>query len=258
MTSLFRDIRTYAFIFAAIFTIVVLSISANFATKFLPLHQDYLIFSIVASGVTIVILLILALRSTPLAELIALFVLLVLWLGMGGYSTDVIGHVECDSLTGRTPAAHGNTYSAAGYCRQTKVVQSFSWANFMLFSIMFLIVLTLALKAHARGFKRIWRGDINELGWFDELQSNPQMSYLPLSQQPGQNYVYPNVTTFGNSQPVYQLPGHSVVITNGPNGQQITQVPVAQAPNFVTQPMPQPQPQGGPGSVRAGNGSIGP
>jgi hypothetical protein len=84
---------------------------------------------------------------------------------------------------------------------------------------MFLITLSLSLKAHARGFKKIWQGDINDLGWFDELQNNPQ-TYLPLSQQPGQSYVYPNVTTFGNSQPVYQLPGHSVVITTGPNGQQ--------------------------------------
>jgi len=246
MTSLFRNLRAYAFIFAAVASIIVLSLSANFATKFLPLHQDYLIFSIVASGVTIVILLLLALRSTPLSELIGLFILLVLWLAMGGYSTDVIGRVECDSLTGRIPAGHGNTYSASGYCRETKVVQSFSWANFMLFSLMLLITLSLSLKAHARGFKKIWLGDINDLGWFDELQNNPQ-TYLPLSQQPGQSYVYPNVTTFGNSQPVYQLPGHSVVITTGPNGQQITQVPVSQTPGFAPQPMP--QPQGGPGSI---------
>ena len=36
--------------------------------------------------------------------------------------------------------------------------------------------------------------------------------------QPGVSYTYPNVQSFGGSQPVYQLPGHSVVITNGPNG----------------------------------------
>ncbi|KAF9515218.1 hypothetical protein BS47DRAFT_800120 [Hydnum rufescens UP504] len=245
MTSLFRNLRAYAFVLAAVASIIVLSLSANFATKFLPLHQDYLIFSIVASGVTIVILLLLALRSTPLSELIGLFFLLVLWLAMGGYSTDVIGRVECDSLTGQIPAGHGNTYSAGGYCRQTKVVQSFSWANFMLFSLMFLITLSLSLKAHARGFKKIWLGDINDLGWFDELQNNPQ-PYLPLSQQPGQSYVYPNVTTFGNSQPVYQLPGHSVVITTGPNGQQ----------SFVPQPVP--QPQGGPGSINTVPGGTGP
>ena len=74
MTSLFRDIRTYAFsksglvyglsgrgrthlnltrrpVFAAMSTIVVLSISANFATKFLPLHREHPIYPAFSRGV---------------------------------------------------------------------------------------------------------------------------------------------------------------------------------------------------------------
>jgi len=234
MTNLFKTIRFTTFAVAFIFSTIVLGLSANLAKHFLPLHRDYLIFSLVASALTMVVLILLSLRSQPRVDLVFTFILAAVWVAMGGYSTDVIGHVECDSLRGSIPAGKNTTYSAGGYCRQTKVVQSFSWANFVLFAVMFLTMLHLALRAHARGYKNIWASSVSDLGWFDEAKDGRQnmQQYYPVNQSGGASasYTYPNVTSFGNSQPVYQLPGHSVVITNGPNGQQITQVPVAQAP----------------------------
>ena len=94
----------------------------------------------------------------------------------------------------------------------------------------FLILLSLTLRAHGRGYKDIWAASISELGWFDEESgqnensSQQQMYYTPVApqgqqqQQQGSQVMYPNTPNYGPN-PVFQLPGHSVVITNGPNGQ---------------------------------------
>lgn len=143
-----------------------------------------------------------------------------------------------------------------------KVIQSFSWAEFVLceysvvcahtsrnfvkltiaycvpflplkclppVTILFVIILNLGLGASARGYNEVWNGSISDLGWYGEETPNREGSGYggyPLQQQgipqQGVSYTYPNVQTFGGSQPVYQLPGHSVVITNGPNGAQGT------------------------------------
>lgn len=231
MTTLFRQLRFTALTFAFIFATIVLGITANFAKAFLPIHQDFIIFALVASAVTMVFLIVIALRSTPRFEVFILFVYSVLWCAMGGYSTDVIGHIECDAQHGRIPAHNGTTYSAQGWCRQMKVVQSFSWAEFVLFVILFLIVLNIGLGASARGYKEVWNGSISDLGWYGEEAGERNPGGYPVQQlggvPNGVSYTYPNVQSFGGSQPVYQLPGHSVVITNGPHGQSIQQVPVA-------------------------------
>ncbi|KAF8341382.1 uncharacterized protein EI90DRAFT_1729629 [Cantharellus anzutake] len=201
------------------------------------LLEDFLIFSMVASAFTIVALILLALRSQPRIELVMMWTLAVLWVAMGAYTTDIIGHVECDSLEGTVPAARGRRYSYRRYCREVKAIEAFSWTNFGLFALFFLLLLRLILQYSARGYKAIWSASVSELGWFDEeLQGNGAPQYYQTVPAGGQTYTYPNVTTFGNSQPVYQLPGHSVVITNGPNGRQIAQVPVGQAPPVTPQP----------------------
>lgn len=88
--------------------------------------------------------------------------------------------------------------------------------------IFFLIVLNITIGASARGYKEVWNGSISDLGWYGE-ESGERSGYgggvQQYGAQPGVSYTYPNVQSFGGSQPVYQLPGHSVVITNGPNGQ---------------------------------------
>lgn len=91
--------------------------------------------------------------------------------------------------------------------------------------ILFWVVLHITIGASARGYKEVWNGSISDLGWYGE-EAGDRTGYNSMLQQPSQNgaqpgvsYTYPNVQSFGGSQPVYQLPGHSVVITNGPNGQ---------------------------------------
>jgi len=236
MTALFTTVRFYTLIFVFLFSIVVLGLAANFAKVFLPLHRDYLIFAIVVPAVSMIAVMVIALRSQPRVELIVVFVLSILWLALGGYSTDVIGYRECDAQSGTIPAKNGSTYSAQGYCRQQKVIQSFAWANFFLLAVTFITLLALTLRAHGKGYKAIWAGSVSELAWFDEESSDQeqyqhhqhqqqQVQYAPVQ---GQTYMYP--ANYGGNQPVYQLPGHSVVISNGANGQVITQVPVDQAP----------------------------
>jgi len=227
MSELFISLRFSLYAFWAVFSIVVLTMSGILAHKFLPIHDSFLIFAIVASAFTIVVLILLALRSQPRVELVMMWVLAVLWVAMGAYATDVIGHVDCDSLEGTIRAAGDTPYSYKLYCREMKVIEAFSWTNFGLFALFFLLVFRLILLHRARGDKGIWSASVSELGWFDEdFQGAPAYQTITPGAQP---VTYPNVTTFGNSQPVYQLPGHSVVITNGPSGQQITQVPLNQA-----------------------------
>ncbi|KAF8309582.1 hypothetical protein DL93DRAFT_2158306 [Clavulina sp. PMI_390] len=143
MTRLFRTLRFSAYLVAAAFDIVVLGLTANFAAKFLPLHRDFLIFSLTCCALTLVVLMVFA--------------------------------------TGR-------------------------------------------------GYPETWNQSISNLGWYgEETGSRSGYPYTGISQQqpytvqPGVSYTYPNVQNFGGSQPVYQLPGHSVVITNGPHGQSMPQ-----------------------------------
>jgi len=163
-----------------------------------------------------------------------MWILAVVWVAMGAYATDVIGHIDCDSLQGTIPAARDTRYSYQRYCREMKAIEAFSWTNFGLFALFFLLVLRLILQHSARGDKTIWLASVSELAWFDEEYQGAPTQYYQTVPAGGQTYTYPNVTTFGNSQPVYQLPGHSVVITNGPNGQQISQVPLGQVPTTAT------------------------
>jgi hypothetical protein len=66
---------------------------------------------------------------------------------------------------------------------------------------------------HAMGHYGIWGASVSDLQWFDEGRAPGYMLYPQGTGQ--QMYSYPNVQNFGNSQPVYQLPGHNVVIQNG-------------------------------------------
>jgi len=232
MTAFFRSLRSVALFASFSFAAIVLVLSANLASHFLPLHRDFLIFALVSSAGTMVFIVVMVLRSTPAFELFMLFVFASMWCGMGGFSTDVIGPMECDALIGRVPAKNGLTYSASSYCRQMKVIQSFSWAEFALFTIFFLIILNISLSASARGYKEVWNASISDLGWYGEETGARTLlgaGYDPAVRS-GVSYTYPNVTSFGGSQPVYQLPGHSVVITRGPNGESIQQYPVASVP----------------------------
>ena len=145
MADSFNNIRRALFAIAFVGAAVTLGITVNLIGPLLPtgLH-DFLIFSVVVSALTIIVILLLVQRSQPKVDTAILFILAALWLTMGAYSTDVVGHQFCYSLKGQTmPAKNGTTYSAESYCRQIKTVQAFSWANFVFLTIGFIKLITM-------------------------------------------------------------------------------------------------------------------
>jgi len=133
---------------------VVLGITVNLSTQLLDtgLH-DFLIFGIVVSALTIIVFIHLTYQSHPRVDAAIVFVLAVLWLTMGAYATDIIGHQLCFALKGQTIPAKNGTISAEGYCRQMKTVQAFSWANFVFLTLGFIWLLKYLSEMDERGEK---------------------------------------------------------------------------------------------------------
>ncbi|KAG8692013.1 hypothetical protein FRC11_012359 [Ceratobasidium sp. 423] len=182
----------------------------------------------VVSGFTIVVLVLLALRSQPRIDAVVLFILVALWLTMGAYSQDVIGHQFCYALRGQTiPAKNNTTMSAENYCRQMKTVLAFSWANFVFLVLWLVGLLTLVIKIYARGNRDIWGNSMSDVTIFAESPiikpgEYPMSTGTSLPTAPGQTFVYyPGNTAPAQAQVIQQQPGHSVIIRNG----QVTQVP---------------------------------
>ncbi|TDL29503.1 hypothetical protein BD410DRAFT_25686 [Rickenella mellea] len=220
MPNLFLTIRNSVYCAVLVAAIVVLGLAANFATIFLPhLHRPYVIFSLVVSATTIVLFLLILLRSQARAEVFFLFVMDILWLAMAAYTTDVIGPVECFPLGGqRTPTKSGSM-SLQTYCYEMKAVEAFSWAVFGIFTIWLILLICLLTKLTARGHYRAWEESVNDLPWFgqDQLYGGgyPQQMYAGAQ--------------FGGAQPyvIQQAPGHSMVIQPNANGgpPMVTQLP---------------------------------
>jgi len=245
MTNLFKHIRFTAFACVFAFSAVVLGLAAHFAAIFLPRHHDFLIFTLVIPTFTLVMLMVLSLRSQPRIDIFFILLLSILWLAQASYAADMIGHVECDALSGQREPTKTGTYSSSSYCRQMKVILAFSWMNFVLLVLSFVALLNLTLRVHARGNLGIWGASVSELPFFHEqqLQSNgtsypypagghhsPQGSYGPPQSTygPVANYGQPNIRTYGPNEPIYQLPGHSVILTTAPDGtREVQQVPTS-------------------------------
>jgi len=88
---------------------------------------------------------------------------------MGAWSTDVIGNVQCESLTGQqTPTKNGQT-SSQGWCQQMKVIEAFSWAIFGILTISIITVICLVVRLFSIGHQGVWGHPVHELDWF----SNP-------------------------------------------------------------------------------------
>jgi len=233
MSNPFQRARLALFVLVFACAGVVLGISANLTVHLLPtgLH-DFLLFSLVVSALTIVVLILLALRSQPRIDAVVLFVLAVLWLTMGAYSQDVIGQQFCYALKGQNiPAKNDTTFSAENYCRQMKTVLAFSWANFVFLSFGLIGLLALVFKLLSRGNEDVWRNSMSDFTWFADRENlnEPKPYEYPGSHggshsgRGGQTYIY---YPGGNGAPlqhqvIQQQPGHSVVIENG----QVRQVP---------------------------------
>ncbi|EKM59067.1 uncharacterized protein PHACADRAFT_249255 [Phanerochaete carnosa HHB-10118-sp] len=235
MTQLFRDMRLYGHVFVFLLAVTVLGIDAYLASIFLPnLHPDFTIFALVVPSLTILIFFILNSWSRPIMEAIATFILGVLWLTMGAWSTDILGNIQCDTLGGqRTPTKSGSI-SAKSYCYEMKVIEAFSWMNFCLFTIFLWILITLTSRAKAFGRYGAWYEPIFELPWFGQYPGNesggPPGRYnyaYPAGSPAYPGHAYPTNPQMSNGgYVVSQQPGHSVVIQPQHGGPPVvTQVP---------------------------------
>lgn len=223
MTVRFGNQRLVFYIAVFLLSGTVLGLAAHLATRFLPgLHQDFTIFSLVVPALTIFVFLLLLQWAQPRLEALALFILGVLWLAMGAWATDVIGNLQCDSLGSEIIQTYTGQMLEKQWCREMKVIQAFSWMNFVLYAFALIILIVLVSRAQAFGRHNIWREPIRELPWFGEAPgyyntttAGPNQVYPVMGQYPGG--VYPQVQ-----------PGSALVVQPGVNGQlpAITQIPI--------------------------------
>ncbi|TFK75896.1 hypothetical protein BDN72DRAFT_809657 [Pluteus cervinus] len=228
MTVRFGNRRLGFYVAVFLLSATVLGIAANFARLFLPtFHHDFTIFALVVPSLTIFAFLLTLQWAQPRTEAVVLFFLWALWLAMGAWATDVIGNVQCDSLSASTkePSVTGSI-SVKAYCYEMKVIQAFSWMLFVLFSVAFIILNALVSQAEKFGRYNIWEEPIRELPWFGEAPGyyNTSPSTTPMVQYPGAN-GYPAYPGYPGVMPT---PGHSIIIQPGVNGQPptVTQVPL--------------------------------
>jgi len=223
MRNTFLVVRWVAYAWCVVCAISVLGISANLAVHFLGIWSDrpFIIFALVCSILTICGLTLLSLRSQPRLDVIAVAVLCILWLALGAYSADIIGYVQCETLSGqRKLADHGGGYSSMAWCRQMKAILAFSFATFGVMLICLIILLALIISLHARGQEDFWGASMSEVPWFGQYDNRASMAGAPQFIPSGGQYV-PNHPQYSGNV-VYQQPGHEVIIENG----QIRQVPV--------------------------------
>lgn len=239
----------YGHVVVVLFAVTVLGIDAYLASIFLPnLHRDFTIFALVVTSLTILTFLVLNQWSQPITEFVCMFVLAVLWLGMGAWSADIIGNVQCDAIesSSRTQTKSGSVSSKA-YCYEMKVIEAFSWMNFVLLAVFIWILIALTSRAKVFGRYRAWFEPVWELPWFGQYPGGMEQ----IDGSPGRyNYAYPAGSPMGypggmpmqqpfpqqpfSQQPqlvnggylVSQQPGHSVVIQPNAHGApMVTQVP---------------------------------
>ncbi|PFH52738.1 hypothetical protein AMATHDRAFT_56113 [Amanita thiersii Skay4041] len=208
MTVRFGNYRLAFYVIVFLLSGTVLGLTAHFASIFLPkLHHDFIIFSLVVSSLTIFVHLLSIQWAQPRTEAVQLFILGTLWLAMGAWATDIIGHVQCDGLGGqRIPTKDGNA-SYRDYCYEMTVIEAFSWMNFALFVIAFAILLSLITQAQRFGRYLIWREPIRELPWFGEVPGYYNTHTGVPAQYPGGYMPYGYPATGGQMvQPVTQVP----------------------------------------------------
>jgi len=224
MTVRFGNYRLAAYIAIFLASGTVLGLASNFAKLFLPhLHHDFTIFALIVPSLTIFVLLLTLQWAQPNTEAIALFILGVLWLALGAWSQDIIGFVQCDAIGGQRMATSTGDMSQRQYCYEMKVIEAFSWMNFVVFSISFFILIWLVSRAQTLGRPHMWEEPIRELPWFGELPGYYNTGTVQPTYAPYPAMQYP---TGGQYMPM-QTQGHSIIIQPGVNGQPpvVTQVP---------------------------------
>ncbi|KAJ3516993.1 hypothetical protein NMY22_g14068 [Coprinellus aureogranulatus] len=227
MTVRFGNNRLAFYVLVFLLSGAVLGITANFASVFnTDFKSGFVIFALIVTSLQIFTFLLSLQWSQPRYEVGLYFFFGVLWLAMGAWATDIIGHVQCTEVSGTMPAKQNRDYSARSYCNQMKVVQAFSWAMFAFFVIAFIVINQLIGQAKRFGRFDINREPIRELPWYDEAPGyyNQHTGGPPhgVAYAPG---AYPGYNGYG-MQPPMSAGGHSVIIQPGINGQPptVTQV----------------------------------
>ncbi|PBK69640.1 uncharacterized protein ARMOST_05341 [Armillaria ostoyae] len=230
MTVRFINYRLALYISVFLLSGTVLGLAGHLASVFLPnLHKDFTIFALIIPALTIFAFMITLQWAQARTEAVVLFILTALWLAMGAWSNDIIGTIQCDSLSGQRVATKNGDMSGQSYCYEMKVIEAFSWMNFVLFAISFIILLALVTQAQKFGRYDIWRDPIKELGWFGEwpgyYNTSPGMPHYPAG-----GYV-PYGVPMQAGTGITQQAGNSIVIQPGVHGQPptITQVPFGSA-----------------------------
>jgi len=228
MTVRFGNNRLLGYVLVWGLSATVLGLSAYFASIFLPnIHHDFLIFSIVVSSLTIFVFLLSVNWAQPWTEAVSFVILGILWLAMGAWSTDMIGHIECFPLGGQRTATRNGSISAKQHCYEMKVIQAFSWMLFGIFMIFLCVLVTLTSRAASLGRPNIWNEPIQEVGWFNEYPGYPGYGHYMGAGQGGQYPGGQMAQFYGTYRPgmtaqgqyyVPQQPGTSLVIQPGMNG----------------------------------------
>ncbi|KAF8351445.1 hypothetical protein F5887DRAFT_208169 [Amanita rubescens] len=190
----------------------VLGLAAHFAVLFpTGAHHDFTIFALVVPALTIFFLLLSVQWAVPRTEVIQLSIFAAIWLAMG--ACDIIGNIQCDALGGQSIATKSGSTSYQAYCYQMKVIQAFSWMNFVLVAFALVIIMQLVTQAQMFGRYHIWMEPIRELPWFGEAPGyyNTYNNPYPQTQMA---YPYPTMVP---GMPM-MTPGHTVVVQPGING----------------------------------------
>ncbi|RXW25309.1 hypothetical protein EST38_g612 [Candolleomyces aberdarensis] len=225
MTVRFGNRRLAFYIWVFLLSGTVLGLTANFLNLFgVPYNSGFNLFAIIVTSLQIFIFLLSLQWSQPNVEAFILFFFGVLWLAMGAWATDIVGHEQCSQISGRLVTKGGaGTKTARSFCNEMKVVQAFSWALFASFLLAEYVLFQLIGQAKRFGRWDIGREPIRELPWFDEqpgyynthtggvpghaphspgyFPGHPGYGYPPMSQgqttiiQPGMNGAPATVTT---------------------------------------------------------------
>ncbi|TFK55718.1 hypothetical protein OE88DRAFT_1652154 [Heliocybe sulcata] len=232
MTIIFVNRRRAGYIAVLLFSAVVLGIAGYFANVFLPnVNRDFSVFALIVPSLNIVVFVVTLQWSRPRFEAFWLFILAALWLAMGAWSSDLIGYVQCSAIYGQRMQGHSGSISTRSYCYEMKVIEAFSWMNFCLLTIFFIILLMLTSRAQALGRQFAWQENIIDLPWFGQMPGYPGSGTYTNGHQNGASYAYPMQQMLpSNAFVIQQQPGHSVVIQPQASGgpPMVNQIPSTQ------------------------------
>ncbi|KAG9018564.1 hypothetical protein FRB90_011393 [Tulasnella sp. 427] len=233
----FSAIRAAVFTLCFLASAAVLGLAAYQATVFMvnKFDKPWIITALVISVISVLASAGLAFRYSFMTHIACIALLTVMWLSLASYTTDRIGYVQCENLTGKRPTVHGRgNGSNVAWCRELKAAMGLSWFNFGLCLIAIVAWLRLQESEEHQGFREgdsesdreEFRAAETAEAAFTELPGGRRRRLYAngvpvVAGQPALMTgatAYPAAATLPNGtggQVVYQQPGHNIVIQNG-------------------------------------------